>query len=176
MNKKNATAIEVNQLVKQYPGVRAVDGISFTVQQGEIFGLLGPNGAGKTTTIECVEGLRPYDSGSILVLGSDPARDGRKLREKIGIQFQSAVLPERIKVWEALDLFASFYPQTLDWRELMEKLGLTEKRNAYFSKLSGGQKQRVFIALALVNDPQIVVDLSQNFIAVDMYLFAGLQI
>jgi len=148
--------IEVEGLVKQYPGVRAVDGVSFDIRRGEIFGMLGPNGAGKTTTIECIEGLRQPDAGSLRVLGLDPRQDGFALRERIGIQFQSAALPDHIKVWEALDLFASFYQKPTDWRALLEKMELEEKRNAPVSKLSGGQKQRVFIALALVNDPEIV--------------------
>lgn len=156
MKSQNDLVIEVDGLVKQYPGVRAVDGISFNIQRGEIFGMLGPNGAGKTTTIECAEGLRQQDEGSIQVLGLDPRRDGYPLREKIGIQFQSAALPDRIKVWEALDLFSSLYKKSVDWRLLLEKMELEEKRNAYLSKLSGGQKQRVFIALALINDPEIV--------------------
>jgi ABC-2 type transport system ATP-binding protein len=156
MKNPDDLVIEVKDLVKQYPGVRAVDGISFDVHPGEIFGMLGPNGAGKTTTIECIEGLRQPDAGSITVLGLNPRKDGYLLREKIGIQFQSAALPDRIKVWEALDLFSSLYKKSLDWRSLLEKMGLEEKRNAYVSKLSGGQKQRVFIALALVNDPDIV--------------------
>lgn len=156
MKSQNDLVIEVNDLVKQYPGVRAVDGISFEVHRGEIFGMLGPNGAGKTTTIECVEGLRKPDQGNIRVLGMDPSRDGYPLRERIGVQFQSAALPDRIKVWEALDLFTAFYKKSVDWRPLLTKMGLEEKRNAFVSKLSGGQKQRVYIALALVNDPEIV--------------------
>jgi ABC-2 type transport system ATP-binding protein len=156
MNANMDRVIEVSDLVKQYPGVRAVDGISFEIHRGEIFGMLGPNGAGKTTTIECIEGLRRPDQGRIRVLGLDPRGDGYALRERIGIQFQSAALPDRLKVWEALDLFASFYQKSSDWRPLLEKMGLEEKRNAYLSKLSGGQKQRVFIALALVSDPEIV--------------------
>lgn len=156
MKPQNDLVIEVNDLVKQYPGVRAVDGISFCVRQGEIFGMVGPNGAGKTTTIECVEGLRHLDKGNIRVLGLDPRRDGFQLREQIGIQLQSAALPDRIKVWEALDLFASFYKKSVDWRLLLAKMELKEKRNAFVSKLSGGQKQRVFIALALINDPEIM--------------------
>lgn len=148
--------IEVEGLVKQYSGVRVVDGVSFDIRRGEIFGMLGPNGAGKTTTIECIEGLRQPDAGSLRVLGLDPRKDGYALRERIGIQFQSAALPEHIKVWEALDLFSSFYQKSADWRALLEKMELSEKRNARISKLSGGQKQRVFIALALVNDPEIV--------------------
>ncbi|NCC31784.1 MAG: ABC transporter ATP-binding protein [Chloroflexia bacterium] len=148
--------IEVEDLYKQYSGVRAVDGISFTVQRGEIFGMVGPNGAGKTTTIECIEGLRSPDSGHIRVLGLDPCRDGYALRERIGIQFQTAALPARIKVQEALDLFAAFYPQPADTRSLLAQMGLTDKGNAYLTNLSGGQRQRIFIALALVNNPQVV--------------------
>jgi ABC-2 type transport system ATP-binding protein len=156
MKANSDRVIEVHGLVKQYPGVRAVDGISFDIQRGEIFGMLGPNGAGKTTTIECVEGLRTPDAGSLRVLGLDPRLDGFALRERIGIQFQSAALPDHIKVWETLDLFASFYHKSVDWRGLLAKMELDEKRNAPVNKLSGGQKQRVFIALALLNDPEIV--------------------
>jgi ABC-2 type transport system ATP-binding protein len=118
--------------------------------------MVGPNGAGKTTTIECIEGFRQPDSGFIQVFGQDPRQEGRGLRQRIGVQFQSAALPDRIKVWEALDLFASFYPRSVNWELLLDQMGLMDKRNAYFSKLSGGQKQRVFIALALVNDPDLV--------------------
>jgi ABC-2 type transport system ATP-binding protein len=118
--------------------------------------MVGPNGAGKTTTIECVEGLRRPDGGSIQVLGLDPLGDRYQLRERIGVQFQSAALPDRIKVWEALDLFAAFYRNPVDWQPLLEQMGLAEKRDAHFAKLSGGQKQRVFIALALVSNPDLV--------------------
>jgi len=156
MKTQNGIVVGVRNLVKQYPGVRAVDEISFDVHQAEIYGMVGPNGAGKTTTIECVEGLRQPDSGSIQVLGLDPVRDRYQLRERIGVQFQSAALPHRIKVWEALDLFAAFYRRSIDWQPLLEQMGLADKRNAYFAKLSGGQKQRVFIALALVNNPELV--------------------
>ncbi len=156
MKSQNDLVIEVQNLVKQYSGVRVVDGISFSVRRGEVFGMLGPNGAGKTTTIECIEGIRQPDQGNIQVLGLDPRRDGFRLREQIGIQFQSSALPDRIKVWEALDLFASFYKKSVDWRPLLVKMELDEKQNAYLSRLSGGQKQRVYIALALVNDPEIV--------------------
>ena len=155
METQNGVVVGVRNLVKQYPGTRAVDEISFDVYQGEIFGMVGPNGAGKTTTIECVEGLRRPDGGTIQVLGLDPLRDRYQLRERIGVQFQSTTLPDRIKVWEALDLFAAFYPRPVDWQPLLEQMGLAEKRNAYFGKLSGGQKQRVFIALALVNNPDL---------------------
>ena len=118
--------------------------------------MVGPNGAGKTTTIECLEGLRKPDAGTIRVLGVDPQRDGQTLRERTGMQLQQSNLPDRMKVWEALDLYASFYPKAADWKELLAQLGLEEKRNAPFSKLSGGQKQRLFIALALLPDPQLV--------------------
>jgi ABC-2 type transport system ATP-binding protein len=156
MKTQEGTAVSVRNLVKQYPGVKAVDQISFDVRQGEIFGMVGPNGAGKTTTIECLEGLRRPDSGTIQVLGLDPLRDRYRLRERIGVQFQSASLPDRIRVWEALDLFAAFYRHSVDWQPLLVQMGLAEKRDAYFTKLSGGQKQRVFTALALVNDPDLV--------------------
>jgi len=149
------TVVAVRDLVKHYPGARAVDGISFDVHRGEIFGVVGPNGAGKTTTIECLEGLRQPDGGTIQVLGLEPLRDRYQLRERIGVQFQSAALPDRIKVWEALDLFAAFYQQAADWQPLLEQMGLADRRDAYFAKLSGGQKQRVFIALALINNPDL---------------------
>ncbi len=150
------TAIRVTELVKQYGPLCAVDGISFDVHQGEIFGIVGPNGAGKTTAVECVEGLRRPDGGSIRVLGLDPGRDAQVLRQRIGVQLQQAALPPRIKVWEALDLFASFYQSPADWRPLLERLGLEEKRNSFVAKLSGGQRQRLFIALALVNRPELL--------------------
>ena len=150
------TIIEVEKLVKRYGEITAVDGISFEVHEGEIFGMVGPNGAGKTTTIECIEGLRVPDGGSIRVWGLDPQRDGYKLKERIGVQLQESALPDRIKVWEALDLFASFYRKSMDWAPLLERLGMADKRNTSFAKLSGGQKQRLFIALALVNDPELV--------------------
>jgi ABC-2 type transport system ATP-binding protein len=148
--------VEVHDLVKQYAGMRAVDGVSFNVHRGEIFGMVGPNGAGKTTTIECVEGLRRPDSGAIRVLGLSPERDGYTLRERIGIQFQMAALPPRIRVGEALDLFATFYRDPVDWRQLPAQMGLAERANAYLTKLSGGQRQRIFIPLALINDPELV--------------------
>ncbi|MBK8990060.1 MAG: ABC transporter ATP-binding protein [Chloroflexi bacterium] len=156
MNHLADSVIDVEDLCKQYPGVRAVDGISFTVHRGEIFGMVGPNGAGKTTAIECIEGLRQPDSGRIQVLGREPCRDGYALREQIGIQFQTAALPARIKVLEALDLFAAFYPHSVDTRHLLNQMGLADKENHYLAKLSGGQRQRVFIALALVNDPELI--------------------
>ncbi|MBN2400287.1 MAG: ABC transporter ATP-binding protein [Candidatus Aminicenantes bacterium] len=148
--------IQVEKLTKAYGAMIAVDDVSFAVQSGEIFGMVGPNGAGKTTTIECLEGLRRPDQGRVHVLGLDPVSQERLLRPQLGVQLQQANLPERIKVWEALDLYASFYSRPLDWRNLIEQLGLAEKRNTAFRKLSGGQKQRLFIALALLNDPQVV--------------------
>lgn len=149
-------SIRVERLRKVYGSTVAVDDVSFEVHGGEIFGMVGPNGAGKTTTIECIEGLRRPDSGRIRVLGLDPQLDGYALRPRIGIQLQESALQGRIKVWEALDLFASFYPRPVDWRPLLEKLGLADRRNTPFAKLSGGQKQRLFIALALVSDPEVV--------------------
>jgi ABC-2 type transport system ATP-binding protein len=137
-------------------GVVAVDGISFQVYEGEIFGMVGPNGAGKTTTIECIEGLRQPTEGHVQVLGLDPQRNGHELRQRIGVQLQEAELASRIKVWEAMDLFASFYPRSIDWQELLDQFGLGDKRKAAFAKLSGGQQQRLFIALALVNDPEMI--------------------
>ena len=152
----SGTVVSARDLVKGYPGVRAVDGVSLEVRRGEIFGMVGPNGAGKTTTIECLEGLRRPDSGVVEVLGLDPPRSPYQLRDMIGIQLQSAALPDRIKVWEALNLFASFYREPADWRALLGQVGLEEKRNDHFGKLSGGQKQRLFIALALVGSPRLV--------------------
>jgi ABC-2 type transport system ATP-binding protein len=149
-------AITVEDLRKSYPGVSAVDGISFRVEAGEIFGLVGPNGSGKTTTIECIEGLRQPDSGRIEVLGLNPLVNIYQLRERIGIQLQEANLPRRIRVEEALDLFASFYSKPRDWHALVDALGLADKRRAFFSQLSGGQKQRLFVALALINQPEVV--------------------
>jgi ABC-2 type transport system ATP-binding protein len=137
--------IEVNDLVKRYGGLQAVNGVSFSVEEGEIFGVLGPNGAGKTTTVECAEGLRRPDSGTIRVLGLDPVRDRRELSHRVGVQLQESLLPENIKIWEALDLYASFYRAPRDWRVLLEEWGLADKRDARFGTLSGGQKQRLFI-------------------------------
>src|SRR6202790_1333075 len=149
--------IQVSKVRKTYGATVAVDEVSFEVQEGEIFGLIGPNGAGKTTTMECIEGLRTPDRGTISVLGLDPFRQVYKLQERIGVQLQQAQLQKRIKVWEAVDLWASLYRKnTVDGERLLEQLGLTDKRNAWFMNLSGGQKKRLFIALALVNDPEVV--------------------
>jgi ABC-2 type transport system ATP-binding protein len=148
--------IEVSGIRKTYGSTVAVSEVSFEVAEGEIFGLIGPNGAGKTTTMECVEGVRRPDRGEISILGLDPFRDVYRLQNRIGVQLQSAQLQKRIKVWEAVDLWASLYTKTVDRNRLLDQLGLTVKRNAWFMNLSGGQKQRLFIALALINDPEVV--------------------
>jgi ABC-2 type transport system ATP-binding protein len=149
--------IQVSAIRKTYGSTVAVDEVSFEVNDGEIFGLIGPNGAGKTTTMECIEGLRTPDRGTISVLGLDPFSDVYKLQERIGVQLQQAQLQKRIKVWEAVDLWASLYRRkAIEGDRLLEQLGLTDKRNAWFMTLSGGQKQRLFIALALINNPEVV--------------------
>lgn len=149
--------IQVSGVRKTYGSLVAVDEVSFEVFEGEIFGLIGPNGAGKTTTMECIEGIRKPDRGKISVLGLDPSRDVYKLQNRIGVQLQQAQLQKRIKVWEAVDLWASLYGKpAAEGNRLLEQLGLAEKRNAWFMTLSGGQKQRLFIALALINDPEVV--------------------
>ncbi len=148
--------ISVSHLGKTYGSTVAVDDVSLEIHQGEIFGLIGPNGAGKTTTMECVEGLRKADRGTISVLGLDPRRDGSTLRKLIGVQHQEAHLQKRIKVWEAVDLWSTLYSQVVDTEALLAQLGLEAKRNAWFMTLSGGQKQRLFIALALIHDPEVV--------------------
>ena len=151
-----APVITVSHLGKRYGSTVAVDDVSLEVHAGEIFGLIGPNGAGKTTTMECVEGLRTPDRGTISVLGLDPQRDSAALRVRIGVQHQEAHLQKRIKVWEAVDLWASLYSCAVDIDALLERLGLAPKRNAWFMTLSGGQKQRLFIALALIHEPELV--------------------
>jgi ABC-2 type transport system ATP-binding protein len=148
--------IHVVSVRKTYGRTVAVDEVSFDVQAREIFGLIGPNGAGKTTTMECVDGLRSPDRGLISVLGLDPRRDGYALQERIGVQLQEAQLQKRIKVREAVALWSSLYRKPVDGDRLIEQLGLGDKRNAWFMTLSGGQKQRLFIALALINDPELV--------------------
>jgi ABC-2 type transport system ATP-binding protein len=148
--------IEVTGLTKRYGGQAVVDGICFHVERGEIFGILGPNGAGKTTAVECMEGLRQRDGGQVRILGLDPKTDGHRLHRRIGVQLQETQLQEKLKVREALELYASFYPHPADWRELLERWGLTAKASTSFGKLSGGQKQRLFIALALVGNPDVV--------------------
>ena len=157
MTAPGAPVIQVSGFRKTYGSTVAVDDVSFDVRDGEIFGLIGPNGAGKTTTMECVEGLRTPDRGTISVLGMDPVRDVYKLQERVGVQLQQAQLQKRIKVWEAVDLWASLYrKKTIDGERLLEQLGLADKRQSWFMTLSGGQKQRLFIALALINDPDVV--------------------
>ncbi|MFF9410121.1 ATP-binding cassette domain-containing protein [Streptomyces anandii] len=151
------SVIEVSELRKSYGGRRAVDGVSFTVEEGEIFGVLGPNGAGKTTTVECVEGLRVPDSGRIRVTGLDPVADHARVAQVLGAQLQRTELQPKLTVREALELYASFYPRPADWRPLAERLGLAPKLTTRFARLSGGQKQRLFIALALVGAPRVVV-------------------
>ena len=148
--------ISVRGITKRYSRLIAVKDVSLEVFAGEIFGLIGPNGAGKTTTMECIEGLRTPDGGSISVLGLDPRRDAMALRQRIGVQHQDAHLQKRIKVWEAIDLWSSLYARTVDGDDLLDRLGLAEKRNARFMTLSGGQKQRLFVALALIHDPEVV--------------------
>lgn len=151
------SVIQVSGLRKTYGRTVAVEEVSFEVNDGEIFGLIGPNGAGKTTTMECIEGLRKPDRGTISVLGLDPFRQIYKLQHRIGVQLQEAQLQKRIKVWEAMDLWASLYQKkAVDADHLLEQLGLIDKREAWFMNLSGGQKQRLFIALALINDPELV--------------------
>ena len=150
-------AVCVAGVRKTYGRTVAVDEVSFDVHEGEIFGLIGPNGAGKTTTMECVEGLRQPDRGSITVLGLDPFRDVYRLQERIGVQLQQAHLQKRIKVWEAAHLWATLYRKPVaDADRLLDQLGLADKRDAWFMTLSGGQQQRLFIALALINDPELV--------------------
>ena len=151
------TVIEVQHLHKSYGDTTAVDDVSFTVHEGEIFGILGPNGAGKTTTVECVEGLRKPDRGQISVLGLDPQRDRAELTQRLGMQLQDSQLPDKLQVAEALRLYSSFYRAPADWRALMDVLGLAGKARTGFGKLSGGQKQRLSIALALVGSPQVAV-------------------
>jgi ABC-2 type transport system ATP-binding protein len=150
------TVIEVKDLMKTYGSTIAVDHISFQVMEGEIFGMVGPNGAGKTTTIECIEGLRRPDGGDVTIFKMNPLANRMEIAERIGIQLQESGLPARLKVGEALSLFASFYTKNADIDELLDLLGLSEKQSSAFTKLSGGQKQRLFIALALINKPEVV--------------------
>ncbi|MBX7469683.1 MULTISPECIES: ABC transporter ATP-binding protein [Streptomyces] len=149
--------IEVNAVRKAYGRRPAVDDVSFAVEEGEIFGILGPNGAGKTTTVECIEGLRVPDAGTIRVAGYDPVADHDQVTRILGAQLQESELQPKLTVRESLELYASFYPDPADWRPLAERLGLAEKLGTRFAKLSGGQKQRLFIALALIGNPRVVV-------------------
>jgi ABC-2 type transport system ATP-binding protein len=153
---KMSSVITVKNLQKSYGKTVAVKDMSFDVQEGDVFGMVGPNGAGKTTTIECIEGLRKPDHGSIRVFGVDPQADGRTIVRNTGMQLQQSSLPDHMKVWEALDLYSSFYPHPADFNVLIDQLGLTGKRDTQFRNLSGGQKQRLFIALALLPNPRLV--------------------
>ena len=148
--------IDVRHLEKRYGRYVALEDVSFSVESAEIFGILGPNGAGKTTTVECLQGLRQADGGELAVLGYDPRVDANRLRREVGSQLQESALPDRMKVWEALDLFSSFVPGGPPWESVMEQWGLSEKRSAKFGSLSGGQQQRLFVALAVVNAPRLV--------------------
>ncbi|GAA4627973.1 ABC transporter ATP-binding protein [Actinoallomurus vinaceus] len=149
--------IDVRNLHKRYGAKVAVEDVSFTVDEGEIFGILGPNGAGKTTSVECVAGLRTPDRGTVSVLGLDPRRDRAELTRRLGVQLQASRLQDRMKVREALELYASFYPRPADTDRLIEELGLADQRDTRFGRLSGGQQQRVSIALALVGDPKVAI-------------------
>jgi len=149
-------AIHVQQLIKRYAALTAVDDISFEVQRGEVFGLLGPNGAGKTTTVECIEGLRAPDGGEIRVLGLDARHDLKPIKERIGIQLQTTGLYPKLTVREVIELFGSFYAKRLPTNTLIEMTGLQERETARTKDLSGGQKQRLSVALALVNDPDLI--------------------
>src|ERR1700733_9545548 len=149
-------AISVRALKKSYGPVEAVKGIDFEIQPGEVFGLLGPNGAGKTTTVEILEGLRPRTGGQVAVLGFDPDKQRQRLKDRIGVCLQATNLPGKIRVHEAMDVFASFYSRNVNLDQLLKRLQLEEKRNAFYGTLSGGQKQRLALALALINDPQLI--------------------
>lgn len=149
--------ITVRHLTKRYGELIAVNDISFSVEEGEIFGIIGPNGAGKTTTVECISGLRVPDSGAITVNGLSPFRDRKKLNQIVGVQLQESSLPPRMKLGEAVHLFASFYPAPMDVDDLLELLGIEKFKNSIFKSLSGGQKQRLSIALALVGNPKIAI-------------------
>jgi ABC-2 type transport system ATP-binding protein len=148
--------IQVENLIKRYGELEAVRGVSFSVDEGEVFGLLGPNGAGKTTTIEILEGLRNLDGGRVSVCGLDPQREPEKLKNEIGAALQSTSLPDKLKTFEAIKLFAGFYSRRRDPEELLKRFGLIEKRDTFYSKLSGGQKQRLALAMALVNNPRVL--------------------
>ena len=156
-NDRNSAVVCVEGLRKRYGEIEALRGITFEIQAGEVFGLLGPNGAGKTTAIEILEGLRQPDGGTVTVCGMDPGREQTVLKERIGAQLQATVLPDKIRVEEALTLFASFYLESASIEMLLEQFGLKEKRRAFFDKLSGGQKQRLALALAMVNNPELVL-------------------
>jgi ABC-2 type transport system ATP-binding protein len=148
--------IQVDNLCKSYGAVEAVRGVSFAVEEGEVFGLLGPNGAGKTSIVEILEGLRTPDRGLVRVCGLDPEKSGAEFKERIGAVLQSTSLPDKLRVKEAIELFAQFYRRRADTNNLLKRFQLDEKRDAFYGHLSGGQKQRLALAMALVNDPQVV--------------------
>src|SRR5262249_8790341 len=150
------SVLRVENLIKRYGDVEAVRGVSFSVDEGEVFGLLGPNGAGKTSTIEILEGLRNADGGTAVVCGYDPGKEADALKHEIGAALQSTALPDKMRVMEALRLFASFYKRHRQPEELLKRFGLEEKRTAFYGQLSGGQKQRLALAIALINDPKVV--------------------
>jgi ABC-2 type transport system ATP-binding protein len=152
-----APAVTVEHLVKKYGHLVAVNDVSLSIHEGEIFGVIGPNGAGKTTIVECVSGLRAPDSGSISVYGLSPQKDRNAIREFVGVQLQESALPPRLKVGEAVRLFASFYSNPVDPDQLLESLGIKQFANSSFKSLSGGQKQRLSIALALVGNPRLAI-------------------
>jgi ABC-2 type transport system ATP-binding protein len=156
MTQSGAPVIRVTDLKKHYGDVKAVDGVSFEVARGEVFGMLGPNGAGKTTTIEVLEGLRPPDSGTVEVFGLDVRKHPRSIKQRIGVQLQSVSLYPRLTVTELLDLFGSFFANRVPTQQLIDAVDLGERAKAYSMNLSGGQQQRLSIALALVNDPELV--------------------
>ena len=152
----SAPIIEVHNLTKNYGAVKALRGVSFEVQEGEVFGLLGPNGAGKTSTVEILEGLRPPDGGIVSVCGLDPQSPGSAFKQEIGAVLQSTALPDKLRVGEAISMFASFYKRRRDPAALLKRFGLEEKRNTFYSYLSGGQKQRLALAMSLVNEPRVL--------------------
>jgi ABC-2 type transport system ATP-binding protein len=152
----SAPIIEVHNLTKHYGPVQALRGVSFEVQEGEVFGLLGPNGAGKTSTVEILEGLRPPDGGIVSVCGLDPQMPGAAFKQEIGAVLQATALPDKLRVGEAVSMFASFYKRRRDPAALLKRFGLEEKRNTFYSQLSGGQKQRLALAMSLVNEPRVL--------------------
>src|SRR6202521_4305512 len=152
----STSTIEVENLTKRYGDLEALRGVSFAVQEGEVFGLLGPNGAGKTSTVEILEGMRTPDRGMARVCGLDPEKSGEAFKERIGAVLQSTALPDKLRVKEAIELFAQFYRRRAKTHELLRRFQLDEKRDAFYSHLSGGQKQRLALAMALVNDPDVV--------------------
>jgi len=154
---ESAPIIEVQHLVKSYGRFFAVNDVSFSIKEGEIFGIIGPNGAGKTTTVECISGLRMPDSGSISIYGLSPQKDRNRIREFLGVQLQEGAMPPRLRVGEAVALFASFYPHPADPDGLLQSLGIKDIKSSTYKSLSGGQKQRLSIALALVGNPKVAI-------------------